>query len=150
MLVHDWGQRFIHSTKFEEPDALLLEGFSEHTAVLFLPVVRGRVLPVTGSRPTAGLSSEGHGSVLEFREVFCSPPHLTLRQESGCEPRSQVCSPFPLAMLYSDHALLGFISRKYRSGFFLHEGNIVVPHALSSLNKRSEGKMQTPHLTCLT
>ena len=120
MLVHDWGQRFIHSTKFEEPDTVLLEDFSEHIAVLFLPVVRWQVLSLIGSRPTAGLSSEGHGSVLEFLEVFCSPPHLTLRQESGCEPKSQVCSPFPLEMLYSDHVLLGFISRKYRSVFFLH------------------------------
>lgn len=89
----------------------------------------------------------------EFLEGFrLPPPHLTSRQKKkkkGCEPKSQVHSPFHLEMLYSDHVLLGFISRKSRSAFFLHEGNVVVPHALSNLNRRSEGKMQTPHLTCL-
>lgn len=86
----------------------------------------------------------------EFLEVFClPPPHLTFRRKTNkaVSPNHLVCSPFHLEILWP--CAIRFYFQKIQFCFFLHEGNIMVPHALSCVNKTIKGEMQIPHLTCL-
>lgn len=90
----------------------------------------------------SGPASEDHSAILWVPGgILFTTTTLDLdgkQKNKAVSPNHLVCSPFHLEILWS--CAIRFYFQKIQFCFFLHEGNIMVPHALSSVNKTIKGK----------